>query len=158
MSRTSRILHSIVPMYFCPPKPGLTVMTRTMSMRSRTFSTADAGVAGLRATAAVAPSERMLSRVRCRWVHASACTMRREQPAFTYSAAMTSGVSTIRCASKGRSQWRRAAAITSGPKVRFGTNWPSITSHWIRSTPAASRSRTALPSSAKSAGRTDGAI
>ena len=24
---------------------------------------------------------------------------------------------------------------TSGPKVRLGTNWPSITSHWMRSTP-----------------------
>ena len=26
--------------------------------------------------------------------------------------------------------------MTSGPKVRFGTNWPSMTSHWMRSTPA----------------------
>ena len=29
--------------------------------------------------------------------------------------------------------------MTSGPNVRLGTNWPSMTSHWMRSTPAFSR-------------------
>ena len=32
--------------------------------------------------------------------------------------------------------------MTSGPKVRFGTNWPSMTSHWMRSTPASSSAAT----------------
>ena len=41
------------------------------------------GVAGLRATPAVAPSSRMAPRVRWRWGHASAWTIRREHPAST---------------------------------------------------------------------------
>ena len=52
----------------------------------------------------------------------------------------------------------RAAAMTSGPNVRLGTNWPSITSHWMRSTPASSSAATSSPSRAKSAGSTLGAI
>ena len=48
--------------------------------------------------------------------------------------------------------------MTSGPKVRLGTKRPSITSHWMRSTPAFSRAATSSPSRAKSAGSTDGAI
>ena len=40
--------------------------------------------------------------------------------------------------------------------MRLGTNWPSITSHWMRSTPAASSAATSSPSRAKSAGSTDG--
>ena len=96
--------------------------------------------------------------VRCRWVHASAWTMRRPHPASTYSAAMTSGVRTMRWASNGSVVWAWAAAMTAGPNVRLGTNWPSITSHWMRSTPAASSAATSSPSLAKSAGRTLGAI
>ena len=80
-SRTSRIFGSMVAMYCWPPKPGLTVITSTMSTRSSTWATADAGVAGFSATAAVAPSEAMLPSVRCRCVHASACTISRWQPA-----------------------------------------------------------------------------
>ena len=52
----------------------------------------------------------------------------------------------------------RVEAITSGPNVRLGTNRPSITSHWMRSTPAFSSAITSSPRRAKSAGRTDGAI
>ena len=80
----------------------------------------------------------MLASVRCRCGHASAWTIRREQPASMYCLAITSGVYTMRCASNGSVVCGRAAAITSGPNVRLGTNWPSITSHWMRSTPAAS--------------------
>ncbi len=43
--------------------------------------------------------------------------------------------------------------MTSGPKVRLGTKWPSMTSHWMRSTPAFSRAATSSPSRAKSAGQ-----
>ena len=64
----------------------------------------------------------------------------------------------MRCASNGSVVWRRADAITSGPNVRFGTNWPSITSHWMRSTPAASSAATSSPSLLKSTGSTLGAI
>ena len=48
--------------------------------------------------------------------------------------------------------------MTSGPKVMLGTNCPSITSHWMRSHPAASSAAISSPRRAKSAGRTDGAI
>ena len=48
--------------------------------------------------------------------------------------------------------------MTSGPKVRFGTKTPSITSHWMRSTPAVSSAAHSSPSREKSAGSTDGAI
>ena len=48
--------------------------------------------------------------------------------------------------------------MTSGPKVRLGTKRPSITSHWIRSTPASSSAATSWPSREKSAGSTDGTI
>ena len=64
----------------------------------------------------------------------------------------------MRWASNGIVQALRHAATTSGPKVRLGTKWPSITSHWMRSTPAFSSSRHSSPSRAKSAGSTDGTI
>ena len=68
------------------------------------------------------------------------------------------GSVTIRWASKGISTSGRVAAMTSAPKVRFGTKLPSMTSHWMRSTPAFSRSMTASPRWAKSAGSTEGTI
>ena len=74
------------------------------------------------------------------------------------AAAITSGVSTIRWASNGTLTYGRAEAMTSGPNVRLGTNWPSMTSHWMRSTPAFSSAVTSSPRRAKSAGSTDGAI
>jgi hypothetical protein len=48
--------------------------------------------------------------------------------------------------------------MTSQPKVRLGTKWPSMTSHWIRSTPAFSRAATSSPNREKSAGSTEGTI
>src|SRR5688572_21115671 len=64
----------------------------------------------------------------------------------------------MRCASKGTAACARHEAITSGPNVRLGTKRPSMTSHWIRSTPASSRAATSSPNREKSAGRTEGAI
>src|SRR6201999_3034395 len=52
----------------------------------------------------------------------------------------------------------RIDLITSGPKEMLGTKWPSITSRWIQSAPAASTARTSSPSLAKSEARIDGAI
>ena len=46
----------------------------------------------------------------------------------------------------------------SGPMVMLGTKWPSMTSTWIQSQPAASMARTSSPSRAKSAERIDGAM
>ena len=52
---------------------------------------------------------------------------------------------------------RLAARTTSGPIVMLGTKWPSITSTWIQSAPAASTSWISWPRWAKSADRMDGA-
>ena len=52
----------------------------------------------------------------------------------------------------------RRARTTSGPIVMFGTKWPSMTSTWIQSAPAATTSRTSSPSRAKSADRIEGAM
>jgi hypothetical protein len=60
--------------------------------------------------------------------------------------------------SKGTLVYFRHAAINSGPNVRFGTKFPSITSNWIRSTPASSRRLHSAPMFAQSAGSTDGMI
>ncbi len=48
--------------------------------------------------------------------------------------------------------------MTSGPNVRLGTKRPSMTSNWIRSTPAFSSATHSSPSLEKSQGSTDGAI
>src|SRR5580698_2191174 len=50
------------------------------------------------------------------------------------------------------------ALTMSGPMEMFGTKWPSMTSTWIQSAPAASTARTSSPSLAKSAARIDGAM
>ena len=47
---------------------------------------------------------------------------------------------------------------TSGPMLRFGTKCPSMTSTWMRRTPASSASDTWVPSRRKSADRIEGAI
>ena len=65
---------------------------------------------------------------------------------------------TINWVSKGTLQYFLHAAIISGPNVRFGTKFPSITSNWILSTPASSSSFTHAPIFAQSAGKTEGII
>src|SRR5580704_2523053 len=50
------------------------------------------------------------------------------------------------------------ALTISGPMEMLGTKWPSMTSTWIQSAPAASTARTSSPSLAKSAARIDGAM
>ena len=55
MPRRAAILPSWLPRKDCPPKPGLTDITRMRSQRSSTCSTADTGVAGLSTTPACLP-------------------------------------------------------------------------------------------------------
>ena len=52
----------------------------------------------------------------------------------------------------------RKARTAGGPKVRFGTKWPSITSTWIQSAPWRSTAAISAPKLAKSAERIEGAI
>src|SRR5207253_4137760 len=64
----------------------------------------------------------------------------------------------IRWASIGSLVARRTASTTWGPKVRLGTKWPSMTSTWIRSAPAASASFTCSARRPMSAERIEGTI
>src|SRR4051794_2006475 len=48
--------------------------------------------------------------------------------------------------------------MTGGPNEMFGTKWPSITSRWIQSAPAASMARSSSPALAKSQDSMEGAI
>jgi hypothetical protein len=52
----------------------------------------------------------------------------------------------------------RMARTMSGPMEILGTKWPSMTSTWIQSAPAASTARTSSPSFAKSAAKIEGAM
>jgi GNAT superfamily N-acetyltransferase len=73
--RALAILGSIAGMKLWPEKPGLTVITSSRSMSASTYSTADSGVEGFTDTPDLLPSSRMRLSVRCRWGHASACTV-----------------------------------------------------------------------------------
>ena len=64
----------------------------------------------------------------------------------------------IKWTSSGLAVCGRIAFTTAGPIVMLGTKWPSITSTWIQSAPAASIARTSSPNLAKSALRIDGAM
>ena len=86
MRRTCAILGSWSCRKACPPKPGLTVITRIRSATSSTAATASAGVPGFRATPARLPRERMSCRERCRCGPASAWTMMWSAPASAKAA------------------------------------------------------------------------
>src|SRR5580704_12313905 len=79
-------------------------------------------------------------------------------PAFAKASRYGSHGSIIRWQSKGLFVCGRNAATTGGPKVMLGTKWPSITSRWIQSAPAAATARTSSPSFEKSDDRIEGAM
>src|SRR5471032_718833 len=64
----------------------------------------------------------------------------------------------MRCTSNSFFVCLRNAFTTTGPIVRLGTKWLSITSTWIQSAPAASMASTSWPSAVKSADRMEGAM
>src|SRR5215216_1316706 len=68
-----------------------------------------------------------------------------------------SGLSTIRWASTGMSTASPSDAATTGPLVRFGTQWLSIASKWTSSAPPLSARRTSSARLAKSAASIEGA-
>ena len=131
----------------CPPDPA----------RS---ATATAGVDGFKTTAALPPSLPISDNARWRWIVDSTCTSSRSHPALqiTVDRYRLGGENHEMGFELDRGVLAGRAAITSGPNVRLGTNWPSITSHWMRSTPAASRATISSPRRAKSAGNTEGTI
>src|SRR5580704_7010952 len=82
----------------------------------------------------------------------------RSAPALAKASRYGSQGSIIRWQSKGLFVCGRNAATTGGPKVMLGTKWPSITSRWIQSAPAAATARTSSPSFEKSDDRIEGAM
>ena len=72
---------------------------------------------------------------------------------------ISAGRATIRCTSTTPpAAWigSATARAKSGPTVRFGTKWPSITSTWAERTPASIRPSSWAPSRSMSADITDG--
>ena len=65
-ARTAAIFSRAEAMNACPPKPGLTDMTRMRSTASSTYSIVLSGVAGLIETPAFLPSARIACSERCR--------------------------------------------------------------------------------------------
>ena len=116
------------------------------------------GVAGLIATPARAPDCFTICTARCRWRVASTWTVTIDAPASANACSCRSGSRIIRCTSSGsRGRAADARRRPSVPSVMLGTNWPSMTSTWMKSAPAGSASRTCSPIRAKSAVRIDGA-
>ena len=113
-------------------------------------------MAGLSAIAARAPAFRISRASRTGAVAASTWKVTEPQPASTYSSAVRSGSSIIRCASRGTSVQRVSASTMVGPKVRLGTKWLSMTSTCTQS--ALPIRATSSPSRAKSALRMLGVI
>src|SRR6185312_8053973 len=79
-------------------------------------------------------------------------------PASTKAGISGSTGVTIRWTSNSFLLCLRSAFTTTGPIVRLGTKWLSITSTWIQSAPAASIASTSAPRAEKSALRIDGAM
>ena len=128
--RSVSILGIMSAINFCPPKPGSTVITSTMSSSSSHGSTASAAVAGLSATAAIFPAARMaaMAALTSSGVSASACTVTRSAPASQKRRAYRTGFSIMRWTSRNMSVAFRTEASTGRPMEMFGTNTPSITS------------------------------
>src|SRR4051794_19494395 len=79
-------------------------------------------------------------------------------PASTKAGTSGSTGLTMRCTSNGSLLCGRSAFTTTGPMVRLGTKWLSITSTWIQSAPATVTASISWPRAAKSALRIDGAM
>mmetsp|Transcript_4769 Transcript_4769/g.9921 ORF Transcript_4769/g.9921 Transcript_4769/m.9921 type:complete len:202 (-) Transcript_4769:99-704(-) len=164
--RILRTFAVMVGMNFCPPNPGLTVMTSTWSTRSKTFSIISAGVCGFSATDGLPPAARMADRALWRCVQASTWTMTTPGSPFgPFETSMNLGSmasrhfsDTMSWVSNGSEVYCLDHLMVSGPNVMFGTKLPSMTSNWMRSQPASSRRLQSSPSLPKSAGRTEGMI
>ncbi|MBS1162792.1 MAG: hypothetical protein H6R03_688 [Burkholderiaceae bacterium] len=104
-----------------PPKPGLTLISSTMSSLSSTWSIHSSGVAGLNTSPALQPESRIRPSVRSTWRDASGWKVITSAPALANIGTRLSTGSTIRCTSIGTFTCGRIASHTSGPMVRFGT-------------------------------------
>ena len=135
---SSRILSMVSGRKAWPPKPGLTVITRTWSTKFKTFLTASTGVPGLITTLGLTPAARIFCSAPWICGVASAWMLMISAPARANSSIWCSGLETIRWQSKTSLLWGRILATTPAPKLILGTKWPSIISIWAYSAPVAS--------------------
>src|SRR5437879_4284523 len=110
------------------------------------------------ATPALAPSSLIDWTVRYKDLVDSTWISISVAPDFANDSMNCSGLSIIRWASIGSAVTLATASTTAGPKVRLGTKWPSITSTWIRSAPAATASLTCSLRRPMSAERIEGTM
>jgi len=156
-SLTYDILGMHSEMNDCPPNPGCTVITRTMSTSGRYSSSSWTGVSGLTDIPALMPRDLISWMAPRMSPTASQWTVTRSHPASAKSLTYLIGSCIIRWASNGMSECFLMALMTGAPKVMFGTNMPSMTSRWAQSAPAESILRSSSPSLEKSADSIDGA-
>ena len=142
----------------CPPKPGSTVITSTISTSSRYWNTASAGVLGLTLIEGRQPSSLIFFMVSKGSDSDSTWNVIMSAPAFAKSSAYLRGSEIIRCTSAIKSVFFFSDLSTGAPIVIFGTKCPSMTSTCIHSAPASLRRFTSLPISEKSQERSDGEI
>ena len=83
-------------MNFCPPKPGFTLITKTISISFITYFNTSSDVEGFSETPAFTPKDFICCITLCKWIVDSACTTTISAPAFTKSSMYLSGLSIIR--------------------------------------------------------------
>ncbi len=106
----------------CPPKPGFTDISSTMSILSSTWSSQFNGEAGFSTMPGLQPCSRISPIVRSTCSLASGWKVIHVAPALAKSGTMRSTGFTIRCTSIGAVMPAfLSASHTSGPIVRFGT-------------------------------------
>ena len=157
-SRPQRAIFGTTPsMNRWPPKPGLTVISSTMSRSPSTRRARRAAWRVQRHAGLLAEARDLLHRavqVRQRLdVHADEVGARARE---VLEVAL--GLAIMRWTSRGSLRGPAHGATTSGPMVMFGTKWPSMTSTWTQSAPRPRSARTSSPRRAKSAERIEGAI
>lgn len=140
----------------CPPNPGCTVITSTMSAIGRKGSSDSNGVSGLIEIPTPMPWSAMRLTASMTSPSASTWTVTESHPASANASTYLAGSWIIRWASNGRSVHGLTALMTGGPNVMLGTNAPSMTSRWTQSAPELSTRATSSPSLEKSAERIDG--
>ena len=112
----------------CPPAPGSTVITSATSIAESAARNGSIGVPGFTLSPALSPRARIALAAAIGSATVSMCTIRWLAPAVAKASRNRRGSTIIKCTSRGSRVSRRIASTTIGPKVRLGTNCPSIMS------------------------------
>mmetsp|Transcript_32226 Transcript_32226/g.96213 ORF Transcript_32226/g.96213 Transcript_32226/m.96213 type:complete len:233 (-) Transcript_32226:65-763(-) len=172
LSRSTRHLSAASGMYFCPPKPGRTVITSTMSTSPASMygNSSVTSVSGFN----VSPTCMFAARTASHSAHTSGCAasansadvppstaasmwkVNMSAPAAAKSVTHCLGWLTIRWQSNTAAECLRRHLMMGAPMVRLGTKWPSMTSRCSQSAPSSSIRLDSSASRAKSDDSMDG--